>query len=462
MKATRYTKAVVAYSRKIGQALASLVKGIIFTGGQAVATYFVGLTANWSKPTYSILMRKAVRNPYSFRAISLIANTMGAIVVNLKVQQPGADGKPEDVPDHPLLKLIKKPNSMQGTSDFFKQAVWNLFGGGEMIMWNLGLFGTFRPTSIQLIRPDRIIQLVHNRDTGEVVAYKGVDKFNRPIQVPAEEVCFLKQYDPLNDDRGLPLLLPLLQTLDLFDNQLDWMGSVSQHKGRIPGWFVSPHQLDDGPYNRMKEELQATYSRDSTSSMPMLLEDGLKFQESGMSPTDAGMQETMIQLMRMIAVGIGVDPALLGDNANKTYSNFSEAVRALIQLATLPLLDWMLDQINAWYMERFDTPDAKLVYDEADIKLLREDLDKKAARLVTLVAGIIMTPDEARESMKLEPVGGTAAQLLAKVGTVPLEQAGLSVPLDSDEDAAAAASLLEDFQAILKSSARNNGHTTPA
>ncbi len=251
--------------------------------------------------------------------------------------------------------------------------------------------------------------------------------------------------------------MPVLQALDLFDDQMEWAKSVSQHKGRIPGWFTYPEKLEKGDFKRLKSEVQESYRRDSSQSQPGLLEGGLDFKEAGMNPRDAALEGTLLQTMRMISVGLGVDPALLGDNANKTYSNYVEAVRALIKLTSLPLLDWMLDWMNAWYMPQYDTPQMSLGYDESMIKALQEDATEKVNRLVAQVGASLITPDEGREELGRKAMQGVAARLLAKVGTIPLDDVGLgTVPL-SEEDEEAAAALEEEIKAILSRPVSLNG-----
>lgn len=426
------------------------IKGLITWGMSAAQSYWVGLTATWSKPSYTNLVVKSGRNPYASRAITLISTSISSIAKNLRVTRPGPDGKPEEV-DHPLMALLKSTRNEGSISSMFEIMVLHLFYAGEIIQWNLGIMGQrFNPVGIQLIRPDRVQQVIRDSQTLEITHLVGTNLAGRPMRWPIDHVCFIKKYDPLNDDRGLPLLLPVLQAMDLFDDQLEWSKSISQNKGRIPGWFKHPEALDPDQFKRLKEQVQETYRRDSSQSAPGLLEGGMDFKEAGMNPKDATMDSTLLMVMRMISVGLGVDPALLGDNANKTYSNYVEAVRALIKLTSLPMLDWILDWMNAWYMPRYGTPEYKLGYDEADIKALREDATEKVKRLVDQVAGMIITPDEARAELGRLPMEGMAAQILAKVGIIPLDDIGLgTVPLDS-EDEDAAATLMAQVERLIK------------
>jgi len=433
------------------------VKSFMAWSVSAASTYFIGLSANWSKPTYSTLVKKSVRNPYASRALALISTSIASVAKDLKVMEPGPEGKPVEVPNHPLIELLKNPRNNGSISNLFEIMVLHLFYAGEIFMWNLGIMGSFKPTSIQLIRPDRVSQVDRDENTLQITQLKGTNMRGAGMKWPISEVLFIKKWDPLNDDRGLPLLISVLQAMDLFDDQMEWAKSVSQHKGRIPGWFKTEDTLEKEQYKKLKKQIQDAYARDSTKSKPGLLEGGLDFKEAGMSPKDASLDATLLQVMRMISVGMGVDPALLGDNANKTYSNYVEAVKALIKLTSLPLLDWILDWINAWYMPQYGTPKMSLGYDESDIKALQEDANDKVKRLVSMIQAPLISPDEGREALGRKALGGMAAELLAKVGTIPLNDIGVgTVPL-SDEDEAAAAALEEEIKQLLDLPMPTNG-----
>ena len=256
------------------------VKSFIFSTFPAVQTYWQGLSATWSRPSYQKLAEKAMRNPYSHTAFTLIASNLATIAQLVKVKRPSADGEPEDVTDHPLLALIKRPNQDQGTISFFKEMVAHLCFGGVIVIWNLGVIGRFNPSSLRLVRPDRLQQVNRNQQTLDIESFRGVDMIGRPWTAPASDVLYIVNYNPLDDNIGYPLFAPLLQALDLFDNMMNWSGSISQHQGRIPGWFVTPHVMEDTQFKRMQDGLHNTYKSNSKESLPMLLEDGLDFKEN--------------------------------------------------------------------------------------------------------------------------------------------------------------------------------------
>ncbi len=441
---------------RIGQ-MASKVK-YIFSAFPSFGTFFVGISAVWSKPTYEKLATKGQRNPYAYTALNLIADNLASIARHLVVRVKDDKGEWQDVPDHPILKLLRRPSNDQSATDFFIELVHHLFYGGSLYMWNLGTLGRFEPTSVKLIRPDRVQQVKRDDQTLDIDWFGGVNMLGKRMQWMADDVCWIRVYNPLDDNQGWPLMAPVLQALDLWDNTLDWAGSIAQHKGRVPGFFTSEEEYDDTQYKRLQERIINVWQQRSGESQPMLLEGGMGWKEAGIDPQHGQMKESMLAIVRMIAVGMGIDPALLGDNANKTYSNYREAVRALIQLKVLPLLDWILAEMTNWYMPKYETPAAVLTYDESAIKQLQEDAGEKIKRLAEAVAGSIITPDEARQEMDKDAKGGNADVLLSKVGVVPLEEIGAGgLNLEDPEDVAAADALMDEVAKLLSQNRGANG-----
>jgi len=362
--------------------------------------------------------------------MQLIADAVSSIADTLVVRRPDGKGGEETVENHPIAQLLRKPNSQESTSDFFKKLIYDLFLGGEIIIRMVGPTTRFKPDRFLRVAPNRLIQMDVDEDTGEIVRFWIRNLTGVSREYDRKEIIFVANYDPLDIwGRGRPLILSILQALDLFDEAMEWGKSISEHKGRIPGFFMAEGKLGDSQADRLKREMQEAYVRDSGTALPGLLEGGMKFEKNAIDPNEANWAQGLINYMRMIAAGIGIDPALLGDNANKTYSNYVEAYRALFQLTVLPLVDWILSQMNCQLMPAYGTPDHFVTYDEQAISAIQEDLNAKATRLVALVAGTILSPDEARQKLGEDPRGGQADELLARTGVVALEDTAFTVPV---------------------------------
>lgn len=398
-----------------------------------MAIYWSSIKASWTRPNFDVLCRKVLRNPYATRALDLIADAVAAISTDLIVIRETNDGT-DPIGNHPIWKVLGKPNPRQSTPDFFKQMIYNLFLSGEIVIKMVGPLTRFEPFNWVLINPDRLNSVDVDDETGEHTAYWITPiGGGAPRKHDANEIIFIANYDPQDEyGRGRPLALSILQALDLFDEAMEWGKSIAEHKGRIPGFFVAEKQLGDGTFDRFKAQIQESYSRDSNTGMPGLLEGGVKFEKNAIDPNEANWAAGLINYLRMISAGIGVDPALLGDGQNKTYSNFKEAYRALFMLRVLPLLDWILAQVTCKVMPLYGTPDDVLTYDESTISAIQEDLNAVADRLRGLVTDTVISIDEARSELNYEPRGGLAGELMTGTGRIPLEDAGLTIPVPAD------------------------------
>ena len=106
--------------------------------------------------------------------------------------------------------------------------------------------------------------------------------------------------------------------------------------------------------------------------------------------------------MRMIVMAMGLSSELLNDAANKTYSNFQEARKALYQEAAIPMATLVYSALTrALQVYYEDNPNICIDYD--NIEALQEDRATKIDRLTKAVQSGIMDVNEAREELGLAP-----------------------------------------------------------
>jgi len=133
------------------------------------------------------------------------------------------------------------------------------------------------------------------------------------------------------------------------------------------------------------------------------------------SPKDMDWLEGMKLSAREIAIGFGVPPELIGDTANKTYSNYREARKAFYTETVLPLMDWFRDHLNAWLVRKFGD-DLWLDYDRDEIEALQED---RQAVWERLIRADWLTINEKRRAVGYEEIPGGDV-ILAPISVVPL------------------------------------------
>ena len=132
--------------------------------------------------------------------------------------------------------------------------------------------------------------------------------------------------------------------------------------------------LTPAQFERLKRELEASFSGERNVGRPMLLEGGLSWQALSMTPADMDFVALKAAAAREIALAFGVPPMLLGLPGDATYANYREANRALWRLAVLPLAGMILrglaQGLKGWFA------DAALGVDLDRVPALAEDRER--------------------------------------------------------------------------------------
>lgn len=332
------------------------------------------------------------QNPYVFAACSYIARACAG--VPWKVTRVIGSDTEATIDKHPILDLLAHPNPEQGRMRFVEELIIHLLLGGDAYIERVGPdLLTAPPRELYNLRPDRMT-IIPGRTQGLVQSYRYQVNGNKRELRP-ELVKHLKLLDPLNDFYGMSPARPGSRSIDQNNDSRAWNDSLLQNGGRPSGAFVKDENLTTEQFTRLQSEIESKHSGSARVGKFLLLEGGLKFQEIGLNPKDMDWLEGQKLSAREIAIVYNVPPELLGDSANKTYSNYQEARKAFYQETVLPLLDYLRDELNMWLVPLFGG-NVYLDYNSDEIEALQEDRDALYTRANAAYAGGLMTRNEAR------------------------------------------------------------------
>jgi HK97 family phage portal protein len=308
--------------------------------------------ARWTPRDYAALAREGyVRNAIVFRAVRLIAESVGALTFVLY------EGSAErDI--HPLLDLMRRPNPRQDGVSFLESIVSHLLLAGNAYVEAVGLGGEHEPRNLQVrelytLRPDRM-KVVPGLD-GWPQAYDytvsgSTVRFDQGAMLPP--ILHLSLFNPLDDHYGLSPLEAAAVAVDTHNAAAIWNKALLDNAARPCGALVyngaDGMLLSKTQYDRLKAEFATQYQGAVNAGRPLILEGGLDWKVMSLSPKDMDFLEAKHAAAREIALAFGVPPMLLAIPGDNTYSNYQEANRVFWRQSVLPLAGRIACALTHW------------------------------------------------------------------------------------------------------------------
>jgi len=328
----------------------------------------------WTPRDFTALAREGfAKNPIVYRSVRMIAEAAASVPLFL------FNGERE-VDEHPLIELIARPNPMQTGADLLEAWYGHLLVAGNAYLEAVSVDGS--PRELHALRPDRM-KLVPGPD-GWPEAYDytvagQTVRFEQEGTGRVRPILHLALFHPLNDHYGMSPLEPAAIGIDLHNAAGAWNKALLDNSACPSGALVytaKDGQLTPEQYERLKEELEASFHGAKNAGRPLLLEGGLDWKGIAFSPKEMDFIAAKHVAAREIALALGVPPMLLGIPGDNTYANYAEANRSFWRQTVLPLVNRTAKALSAWLAPAFaDAGD----FARAPALVLKPDLDQVEA-----------------------------------------------------------------------------------
>lgn len=318
--------------------------------------------------------------------------------------------------DHPLVRLMAEPNRWHTWEEllYLVEAFLDLSGEAFLLILrdHQGLPATLLPI------PPHWVQTTPTRD---LPVFRVTIGDIEPVDVPAEEVIWVKNPNPLEPyGRGLG-------TASSLDNQIEqhsalhrWKLSFFRNSAR-PDVIVSVPDGEDDQLERVKTAWMAESQGVENAWAPKFLNSDMKVQllTASINDMDAvnlskSIRDTVFQLY-------GVPPEVLGvvENSNRATADVAMYVYSLLVLT--PRLKRIRAALQRRLLPLFGDP--RLVVDfESPVRETSEFLLKQANELFTRS---IINRNEARRKVGEPPVDGPLGEeFLQPVNVVSVDKEG--------------------------------------
>ena|GEM_PF-293903 len=349
--------------------------------------------------------------------------------------------------DHPVAKLIARPNPTMTTSeliyslmadrDLYDYAIWHVTASADapsgFEIWPIppswvtrqGGGTAWEPAWVEFARPNQ----------------------PRPVRVSAADLVLFHGWNPGDPRTGST---PIDALKDVLAEQIQanaYRQQVWQNGGRVGAVLTRPMDATWSPEarERFSREWAAKWSGTDGAKAggTPILEDGMTLQRIGFSAKEDEWVEGVKLSLSTVAQVYHVNPTMVGNLDNANFSNVREFRRMLYSDTLGPDISMIEDRLNAFLLPRF--PDSDGVYVEFNIaEKLRGNFEEQASAMAASIGRPWMTADEGRALMNMSSLGGDAEHLVTPLNVL-VDSGGETDPslLEADDiktriDAAAA------------------------
>ena len=349
--------------------------------------------------------------------------------------------KREWIDNHPVNKLLKKPNSFENGAYILRSYAINYLVTGNAFLVNTGQLSK-PPIEIFSKNPmDVIIQsandgyplnyqlssiyggIIFNRfDTSRI----SNDVENRLGQyrfldfTEAREIGHVKTYNPcINNSSGqyfgLSPLSAIFYEIQQFieSNIHNW--SLLKRGARPSGALSVADELTDDQFQRLQSEINNAISGSQNTGRPLLLEKGMEWIELAINNKDMDFLNLKKGLVESIYNQYKIPlPLIMPDTM--TLSNYDSAKISLYENSVLPLTKFLYAHLTEFILKRYPGSENLIFsYDPHDIPAL----ESKRILSVRDMAQIgVLTTNELRTKLGYEMVEG-GDEIMQPAGLIP-------------------------------------------
>jgi len=358
----------------------------------------------------SVTQATALKVSTVLACVSIRAEDVAKLPVHVYRRLPS--GGKEIVRDHPLERLLQRPNDDQSRFEFMEQmqAALMLRGNAYAVVLR---DGRGRPIKLIPVNPDRVS--IFEAPGGEVfyqVARRGMHEMAilaaQPLMIPSEDILHLRWMALDNLLYGASRIGLSRDVIGLALSQQELAGRLSANSTNLGGVLTTDQKLSKEAAERLakawKERKQGLQNAGDTA----VLEAGLKWQPMGMSARDAELVasrtlqiQEIARLYRMPMHKLGVVDRGVGSSMEQLDQDYMNSVVS----SDLGRWEAKFDHIFGLSEEGF--------FVEFDVSgFLRASLQTRYNAYRTGIVGMFLTPNEARraEGLPDHPEGDTLYQ----------------------------------------------------
>jgi HK97 family phage portal protein len=305
-----------------------------------------------------------------------------------------------ELQDTDLHQLLEMPNAAQSYNSWITEliAFRKLTGNGYIygIAPDTGeKAGKFKELYVM---PSQVMEIISGGMLEPVSKYRL--EYNGTFEIPADLICHIKDFNPDYSETGSHLYgqSPLragFRSLTT-NNEAVTTGVKYLQNQTARGILMSEEgDINEVQAQQLKDKFRKQHQGSENAGDVIITPNKLSWVNFGLNASDLSLIEQYNASIKDLCNIYSVPVQLLNNTDAATYNNMKEAKKALYQMAVIPELDKIKDELNRWLAPRFGD---KLVieYDYTAIPELQEETEKVVDQLSK---AWWITPNEKREVM---------------------------------------------------------------
>lgn len=353
-------------------------------------------------------------------AVRLISETLGMLPVSIfRDMEPRGR---ERAKSHPVQRLLTdQPNEFQTAMEFFEMSqAHNLLRGfscARIVETKGGNIEQLIP-----LHPDRVTPRYERLQAGgkyvRFFAYQPLEGAQE-ILLPHEVL-----YVPGLSDDGVRPLSPIQLARETVGLALAGEEHGARHLANNvqPGGVLEhPKRMDDDAYDRLKADWDAFHSGVRKAGKTVILEDGMKWNQIGLTNKDAQFIEMRKFQIREIARWFRVPPHKIGDLDQATFSNIEHQG---IEFAVDTMLSWLVRWEKRLKMSLLGPTEQKTLFVKFNFNaLLRGDTKSRFEAYAIARQWGWLSADDVREFEDMNPLPNKQGEIyLVPMNMTPADQ----------------------------------------
>lgn len=344
----------------IGDAIGTAVKSFQrASGGEYHRPEFLSSVAQekrWDGGVFTqqdVAARRAIQNAWIYMSINRKAMEVSAGKVEVWYNPAGLEDTGKELPGHPFLKLMRRPNPYMGQAFFWQFTQWwlDLLGNAY---WFISLDDNGKLVELWPMPANAVDPIPGDKD--RFVDYYEYQANGTVFKIPAEYIVHFQYPNPFDVFRGMSPLIAALLPADSDTGMSRYNGTFFSQDNVMPSAIIAlssgdPHApLDPADVQTLKDEFSSSYGATSRKTAITNAFD-MSVQLLGWNAKDMDFISGRTFTREEIWHIYGIPPALFVANSTEAGATVGDSV--FKEKTIWPIFGLYAEQITVELLQRY-------------------------------------------------------------------------------------------------------------